>query len=338
MRRRHLPIAVIASCALLLGAAPATLGFGPGETFLTGGLDLPAGAVAGGASGWDGSAADRSSVSRDGRYVAFVSQADTLDPAAHPDVVNVYRKDRATGAVVLVSRATDGSTAPVPSTQPVISDDGRRIAFETTAALDPADRDGGTRDVYVRDVDEGTTELATVGTDSSVGGFDLSGDGRFVVFATEDQLDAVNDGNAHWDVYRHTLDGATELVSVAVTDDRTAADGASIDPSITDDGVWVAFASQANDILSTDPGSGYQVVARDMTARRTWLVSNASSDTSQGSNGSSTEPDIGGRPYAPAPAGIGTPSWNSPRFSSSPAPCWLPPARPGPASPRWSRG
>lgn len=89
---------ILSLVAALLALAPAAASAaGPGATFLIGGLDLPAGAIAGGNSGHANSASDRSAVSDDGRYVAFVSEMDTLDPAAHPDAVNVYRKDRATG-------------------------------------------------------------------------------------------------------------------------------------------------------------------------------------------------------------------------------------------------
>lgn len=299
MSRRSLLVPALAMCAMLCAAAPAA-GFGPGETFLTGGLDLPAGAIAGGQSGFGpGNGADQVAVSQDGRYVAFTAQADTLDPAAHPDVYNVFRKDRDTGEVVLVSRATGkvGAAFAAPSGHARISNDGRKVAFSTEAALDPvADRDGGASDVYVRDVYAGTTVLATVDTATDVDGFDLSGDGRFVVFATEEQIDVANDRNAHSDVYRRELGRETALVSVADVGDTSAADGASSDPSISDDGVWVAFASQANNVVSPDPGSGGQVVARDMTARTTYLVSNASGSFIAGANGGSAAPDVAGRP------------------------------------------
>jgi Tol biopolymer transport system component len=298
MRPRSILAPVLAMLVLACGAS-AALGFGAGATFLTGGLDLPAGAIAGGQSGYSGGEADRSSISADGRWVAFVSEADTLDPAAHPDVSNVFRKDRVTGEVVLVSRATGvgGATFPLSSASPAISDDGTRVAFSTRAALDPADTDGGAADVYVRDVLAGTTTLATPSTTTGLGGFDLSGDGRFVVFATEDGLALADLGVVRMDVYRRDLTLArTELVSINALGTR-AGDGASFDPSVSDDGVWVAFASGATDLASPyTPGSGNQIFARDMTARRTYLVSARSSSTTTGANAAASEPDVAGRP------------------------------------------
>lgn len=306
MPRRLLLAPALALCALLGSAAPAPA-FGPGETFLTGGLDLPPGAIAGGPSGNGLHGADRAPLSADGRYVAFTSQADTLDPAAHPDVYNVYRKDRATGAVVLVSRASgaNGATFAAPSGFPRISADGRKVAFWTRAALDPADTDGGAADVYVRDLVDHTTRLATVGSGGQqtlvpagdFGAFDLSGDGRYVAFATTASLVA-GDGNGVGDVYRHTLaSGATALVSDDVAGGVRAGNGASGDPAISFDGTWVAFTSSASDLLAVaHGGSGAQLLARDMGAGTTYLVSSRDGSRTAGSRGGASEPDIAGAP------------------------------------------
>jgi len=305
MPRRSLLALAVAAIALLCPTAPA-LGFGTGATFLTGGLDLPAGAIAGGRSGYAGSHAARSSVSRYGRYVAFVSEADTLDPAANPDVANVYRKDRATGAVVLVSRAdgADGGPAAISSDEPAISADGTRVAFRTAARLVPADADD-TTDVYVRDVETGRTTLASVDTTTGVGDFAFSGNGRYVAFATEDELlPADPSGSARWDVYRRDLTtDSTALVSLSTAGTR-AGDGASIDPSISDDGSWVAFASQARDIASFTATSGYQVFARDMGRARTYLVSSRVTSASTAANGASTEPVVNGGAVSGNPSSV----------------------------------
>src|SRR5690606_26904619 len=117
------------------------------------------------------------------------------------------------------------------------------------AQLSPEDTNGE-RDVYVRNVAANTTALATPGL--SIGAesrFDLSGDGQWITFSTQDSLLAA-DGNAHSDVYRrHLASGTTDLVSVN-SGGAAAANGASQGPSISDDGRWVAFASRATDIIA----------------------------------------------------------------------------------------
>jgi len=301
-RRSILPLAF----ALLALAPVAASAAGIGTTFLTGGLDLPAGATAGGLSGYADDESARIGVSDDGRFVAFSSEADLLDPAANPDTANVYRKDRLTGTVVLVSRATGAAgTAPAQSSaDAAISEDGAVVAFRTTAALDPADADGGEYDVYLRDVGAGTTTLATVAdgggqTLEEVNAFDLSGDGRFVAFATQERVDPVNDTTAFDDVYRRDLAaGRTALVSRRAGS-GAAANGSSYVPAISDDGRWVAFVSAATDLVSGYVGSGTQVFVRDVGGALGYLVSNRATLSRTASNGSFTgEVDIAGAPAA----------------------------------------
>src|SRR5918999_3714841 len=196
---------------LLAGSARAA---GPGEVFLTGALDLPPGSIAGGNGGYFEGEPTGLDISGNGRYVAFTAAADALSSEAHPDVDNVFRKDRVTGDIVLVGRATGtGGAVPTLGGRDVtISDDGGRVAWGTSAALDPADVDTAA-DVYVRDVATATTLLATPGTTTGVGDYDLSGNGNFVAFATSTSF-AAADANAHSDVYRRRLsDGQTLLAS-----------------------------------------------------------------------------------------------------------------------------
>ncbi len=302
MPRRTLLALAVAAIALLCPAAPA-LGFGAGTTFLTGGLDLPPGAIGGaGASGYSGDAPDAVSVSVDGRYVAFASHADGLDSAAAPDVSGIYRKDLQTDAVVLVSRATGaaGAGASANCSDAVISADGRRVAFKTAAALDPSDADG-VDDVYVRDVDAGTTTLASAGTTAPVGDFDFSGNGRYVAFQTTDQLDAGNDRNSGaGDVYVRDLLTSTTTLASSPNGSSAAGGAASYAPAISDDGRWVAFVSDATNLVAgyTQAGAGRQLFARDTTTRATYLVSGYQGSATRGSNGQASEPHIAGTPGA----------------------------------------
>ena len=129
------------------------------------------------ASGPTGAAAndhaDAASVSADGRFVVFVSQADNLSAEDNDAVANVFVRDRQAGTTTLVSRA-DGATgvgADADSTGPTISADGRHVAFASTAGnLSNEDGDSCPQlwtdptpcsDVFVRDVQSGTTTLVS---------------------------------------------------------------------------------------------------------------------------------------------------------------------------------
>ncbi|HZB74585.1 MAG TPA: hypothetical protein VE526_00070 [Solirubrobacteraceae bacterium] len=296
---------MMAALALLATAGTASAA-APGEVFGVAGLPLPPGGIPAAQSGDYDDERYRSEASADGRYVAFVSAADTLDPAAHPDTVNVFRKDRVTGEVALVSRA-DGVAAAGPAAsgwEPRISADGTRISWLTRAALDPADTDAAT-DAYLRDLVAGTTTLLSPETTDPVSGHDLSADAAYVALATASPLAGVSDVNGVSDVYRRRLvDGDTALVSRA-SGAATAATGASRSPSISGNGRWVAFASVANDVVSVSiegaPGAA-DVFARDMTGGTTYLVSRKHDAvvTNTGGNGGSDEPDIAGTPSTSA--------------------------------------
>ncbi len=122
--RRILPIAALAAAL----AAPGLVHASPAGTGVV--VDQPDGFAdpltgAGNRSGVTG----RESVSADGRYVAFRSSADGFAGTDDDTLTNVYRKDRRTGQVVLVSVATNGAAANGDSDDARISADGSRVAF-----------------------------------------------------------------------------------------------------------------------------------------------------------------------------------------------------------------
>ena len=295
----------MAGLAAAFTAAPATAGApaAPGETFATSYLDLPQGSIPAGESGTQYSSAEFPAVSSDGRYVAFPSEANALSADANPNVTNIYRKDRSTGAVELVSRATGASGAApnLPSYTPKISGNGNLVAFITDAALAPGDADSDS-DLYIRDLTSKTTTLASPGTGDSVYEYSLSSNGLYAAFVTESAL-VVNDLNLKADVYRRNLlNGAVNLVS-RIPASETAGNDGSYSVSVSGDGRWVAFRSQATNLVAgyvNNNGSGSEIFARDMTGGTTFLVSSRWNSTLNGSNGDNQEPVIAGTPQLAA--------------------------------------
>ena len=186
-------LAALTTSLVMAGSAHAA---GPGGLLGVAGLELPPGGLPAADSGSTDEDYHRSEASADGRYVVFVSAAESLAPGAHPDAVNAYRKDRQTGAVVLVSRATGaaGASPAYDAEAPRITADGQQVAWRTEAQLDPADTDTEA-DVYLRDLGAATTTLLTPGTATQVGAHDLSADGAYLAFATADPLAGPADAN-----------------------------------------------------------------------------------------------------------------------------------------------
>jgi Tol biopolymer transport system component len=130
-------------------------------------------------------------MSADGRFLVFDSDR-TLVAGDTNGVVDVFVRDRRTGALERASVATDGSEGNSHSTWPAISANGRHVVFRSLASnLDPTDTNGA-NDLYVRDLDTGVTSLVTVGPSGErldCCGFlpvaRLSEDGRFIAFAAD---------------------------------------------------------------------------------------------------------------------------------------------------------
>lgn len=158
---------------------------------MTGALELVSASAAGApASGSASGQARDPSISGDGRYVAFRSDANNLVPGDGGGIEDVFVKDMLSGAIEAVSRDLGGaftSAGVVGQGSHSISADGRFVLFQSTAANLVAGAGGGTIRVYLRDRALGATELVSRSSDgepansqSDVGA--ISPSGRFVSF------------------------------------------------------------------------------------------------------------------------------------------------------------
>ncbi|MCC6831992.1 MAG: PD40 domain-containing protein [Thermoleophilia bacterium] len=208
----------------------------------------------------------------------------------------------ATGEVTRVSVSDIGAEANAAAEGAAVSADGRFVAFVSTAELTSAET-GGKKQLYVRDRQTGRTILASASAtgaadDGNVNpgdqfnpGFDVTGDGRYAVFASTATNLGGGDANANADVFRKDLrTGAVTLVSVNAAGQQADA-GVLGDPSISADGTRVAFTTgTATNLVPGDSGTRSDVVLRDIAAGTTELVSRNSQG--QQSNGTSERPSI----------------------------------------------
>jgi Tol biopolymer transport system component len=132
-----------------------------------------------------------SCISTNGRYVAFSSEADNLVPNDTNGYRDVFVRDLLSGTNILASVAADGSGANGISTEPVLSADGRFVAFTSTATNLVSGATNDTGDVYVRDLVAGTNALVSVSTNGVSPGNHISNlpmisaDGRYVLFHSQ---------------------------------------------------------------------------------------------------------------------------------------------------------
>src|SRR5204862_2107304 len=101
-------------------------------------------------------------LSADGRFVAFQSDATNLVAGDTNGATDVFVYDRQTGMTERVSVASDGTQANNASSYPVLSADGRFVAFDSAATNLVAGDTNGATDVFVHDRQTGATERASV--------------------------------------------------------------------------------------------------------------------------------------------------------------------------------
>ncbi|PWT81241.1 MAG: hypothetical protein C5B44_04105 [Acidobacteria bacterium] len=224
-------------------------------------------------------------ISDDGRFVVFSSRA--TDLVSTPDTNNdsdVFVRDVQTNTTRLVSVRLDGAAAGNRNSQdPIISGDGRFVAF-TSSANDLIALDSGPRSqAFIRDLQNNVTKLVTpnrFGTSGANGDIDsqrekdmaISTDGRYVAFVSGATDLVANDPGLTQDVFvRDTQLGTTTLVSVNGSG-TSSGSGNSGQISMTPDGRYIAFISGADNLVANDSNLDQDVFVRDLQANTTSLI------------------------------------------------------------------
>ncbi len=230
-----------------------------------------------------GSAPSREpALSGDARYVVFVSEAEDLTADGLPGatVADVFVKDRGTNVTTCASLTPAGAADSGACARPAIARNGRVVAFHSTSsALVAGTAPGFLNGVFARDLIARTTarvDVSTTGEQADRPPYDLyppalSADGRFVAFASAATNLVTGDLNGTVDVFvRDLRDGVTTRVSRS----SAGAEGAdaSIEPSLSLDGRYVAFRSYAANLIAGDGNGVADVFVRDRTDNTTIRV------------------------------------------------------------------
>jgi Tol biopolymer transport system component len=262
------------SAASDLGPAKGTVGF---DIYVRDGLLGTTERVSQSASGGDPD--DMSlhpAISANGRFVAFESSATNLiaGETAPGTRRNIYLRDRQTATTERISVAPGGGFPAGDCEGPVISDDGRFVAFCAIGSdLDGSGPVGQVRRVFVRDRSAGITQRmdagATTGNSLSPS---ISGDGRFVAFTSFDSGLVPSDTNFAMDAFlRDRLTGTIERVNLTSTNQQSTGATWTADPSVSDDGRYVTFVTAAS-LVPADTNLDLDIYVRDRLAGTTARV------------------------------------------------------------------
>jgi LPXTG-site transpeptidase (sortase) family protein len=215
----------------------------------------------------------KSAISDDGNYVVFATNAPGTIMTGITDTNrndDVYLWERSTGTVKLISHVptSDTTAANQSSTAPVISGDGKYIAYLSIATNLDANIGGAglsdtnnAYDVFLYSVADNTSKLISLTTTNQIvatgspSNLDISYDGDRIVWATNAMLDPVKDtnGTRGTDVYLYQR--STNSIVLASTYNYGSAGQhdvynlASYFPSISADGRYLSFASYSVNLV-----------------------------------------------------------------------------------------
>lgn len=222
-------------------------------------------------------------LSGDGRFVAFHSYSPNLVAGDSGNQCDVFVRDRLTGITTRASVAPSNKSPNGPSQFPALSADGHYVLFDSMASNLVSNDRNRQWDVFLQDRWTGALKRVSVSTSGQEGnagswrlscGNAISADGRFVAFPSLATNLVPGDTNNGEDVFvRDTWANVTERVSVTTL--GAPADGISKWSSLSADGRFVAFLSNAPNLRPAGAPAGniMQVYVHDRVLRTTRCVS-----------------------------------------------------------------
>ena len=216
-------------------------------------------------------------ISADGRFVAFQSFASNLVANDTNNQADVFVHDRQSGETTRVSLADGGAEANSGSSLGGISADDRLVTFRSDATNLVANDTNNTFDIFVRDRQANTTtrvSLSTAGVEAngSSNDSDISADGRFVAFQSSATNLVANDTNNDNDIFVRDLQTNT-TTRVSVDSNGVESLDSAGSPSISADGRFVAFHSEASNLVADDTNGNLDVFVHDRLTGSTTRVS-----------------------------------------------------------------
>lgn len=226
-------------------------------------------------------------ISGDGQLVAFAS---TAPRGVYSQARQILLAGSDGSSAGIASIGQDGDAADGDSATPVLSYDGSRIVYVSSASNLTSNCGGGYQNIYMRDtVRQETTCLSVTaeggGADNSSYQPSISADGRYVAFRSSATNLVDGDTNGKDDIFlRDLTTGVTRRVSVST--EGLEANRESTEPSISANGDRIVFVSRATNLDPRQNLGSPGVYLHDTTSGETTLVSvDKSGRAAEGFNG-----------------------------------------------------
>ena len=214
------------------------------------------------------------SISTDGNYLAFAADASNLVAEDTNESRDIFVRDIETGATTRISISNEGVEADGKSEKPSISGNGNFIAFTSDATNLVEGDTNGDSDIFIHNRETGETTRVSVDSlgneannDSENPSISVDEENNvYVVFASDASNLVENDTNNRKDIFlRNLTDGKTTRVSVDSLESQ--ANGDSENPSISADGNYVVFTSDASNLVEDDTNNSKDIFLRNLTSR-----------------------------------------------------------------------
>ena len=200
------------------------------------------------------------SISDDGRYIVFQSEANNLVANDNNNSPDIFIRDLTSGNTELVSVSSGETQGNGMSTLPWISGDGNSVSFASFASNLVAADTNNHQDIFVRNLQLGETKRVNI----SSGGIQanknsretyISQTGRYVVFSSFAENLVPGDTNTWSDIFVHDMQNKT-TERVNLSSSGIQADWHTYEPAISADGRFVVFESYANNLIDGAYNSG----------------------------------------------------------------------------------
>ena len=217
------------------------------------------------------------SISADGRYVSFASEANALVSGDGNGKQDIFRKDLQTGAIVRCSTDASGGEANGSSYTSSISADGRYVAFFSDASDLVTVDSNGFSDIFRKDLQTGAVvrcSTTVVGGQLGSPSFfpSISSDGRYVAFESDSPNLVESDFNGARDIFRKDPDTGAVL-RCSTDSSQGEANAGSSHARISPDGRYVAFESDASDLVPGDGNITRDIFRKDLQTGATVICS-----------------------------------------------------------------
>jgi len=200
-------------------------------------------------------------ISGNGQYITYYSNANNLVPGDTNGVTDIFLYNTISKKTTRINVKSNGIQANAPSFDPSIGENGRYIVYKSLANnLVPGDTNNKF-DIFVYDTLTSTTRRASVASNGIQSNGhshnpSLSGNGTIVVFESEANNLVPGDTNNTRDIFVHNL--VTKTTNrISVNSNTAQSNGNSYLPSLSADGSYVGFHSDANNLVSGDTNGSY---------------------------------------------------------------------------------